>query len=118
MSRAHAQCRDQAEEGAEDACAPARRSGLKMAAPWATFHCLLRPWGRSVLLRQAAAVSIRFYGVRAAATGELVTHTGQVRGCGGGSGACRLRAGSSPLGSWLGAGSSRFSWAWSQAGSS
>ncbi|XP_031444978.1 NADH dehydrogenase [ubiquinone] iron-sulfur protein 6, mitochondrial [Phasianus colchicus] len=49
-----------------------------MAAPGATFCCLLRPWGRLVLLRQAAAVSLRFYGVRAAATGELVTHTGQV----------------------------------------
>ncbi|XP_010706914.1 NADH dehydrogenase [ubiquinone] iron-sulfur protein 6, mitochondrial [Meleagris gallopavo] len=49
-----------------------------MAAPYATFRCLLRPWGRSVPFRQAAAVSIRFYGVRVAATGELVTHTGQV----------------------------------------
>lgn len=91
---------------------------LKMAAPCATFRCLLGPWGRLALLRQAAAGSLRFYGVRAAATGELVTHTGQVRGCGGGSGGSRLRAGNCPLGSRLCAGSAGLSRTWSRAGSS
>ncbi|XP_027307623.1 NADH dehydrogenase [ubiquinone] iron-sulfur protein 6, mitochondrial [Anas acuta] len=47
-----------------------------MAAPGATFRRLLLP----LLLPRAAlpAASPRRYGLRAAATGEAVTHTGQV----------------------------------------
>ncbi|XP_054237591.1 NADH dehydrogenase [ubiquinone] iron-sulfur protein 6, mitochondrial [Indicator indicator] len=52
------------------------RGRLKMAAPGATFRCLL-PLGRSLRSRPGA-VSFRPYGVRASNTGELVTHTGQV----------------------------------------
>ncbi|KAI6075357.1 NADH dehydrogenase [ubiquinone] iron-sulfur protein 6, mitochondrial [Aix galericulata] len=47
-------------------------SGRKMAAPGATFRRLL------LLPRLLPAASPRRYGLRAAATGEAVTHTGQV----------------------------------------
>lgn len=49
-----------------------------MAAPGATFRRLLLP---RLLPPRAAlpAASPRRYGLRAAATGEAVTHTGQVR---------------------------------------
>ncbi|XP_042654166.1 NADH dehydrogenase [ubiquinone] iron-sulfur protein 6, mitochondrial isoform X2 [Tyto alba] len=47
-----------------------------MAAPAATFRCL-RPLCRSLRSRPVAA-AVRPYGVRVSATGELVTHTGQV----------------------------------------
>ncbi|XP_025949668.2 NADH dehydrogenase [ubiquinone] iron-sulfur protein 6, mitochondrial isoform X3 [Dromaius novaehollandiae] len=57
----------------------ASRGCLEMAAPWATFRCLLL-LSRAELPRlvAAAAGSSRLYGVRASGTGELVTHTGQV----------------------------------------
>lgn len=71
-------------EGRATGCACARlgagggvsRGRLKMAAPGATFRLLLpfRPL--------AAAVAVRAYGVRASGTGELITHTGQVRAWG------------------------------------
>lgn len=51
-----------------------------MAAPGATFRRLLL-LSRSLPSRPvaAAAAAVRPYGVRASDTGELVTHTGQVR---------------------------------------
>ncbi|XP_064362816.1 NADH dehydrogenase [ubiquinone] iron-sulfur protein 6, mitochondrial isoform X2 [Dromaius novaehollandiae] len=62
----------------------ASRGCLEMAAPWATFRCLLL-LSRAELPRlvAAAAGSSRLYGVRASGTGELVTHTGQVRAAAG-----------------------------------
>ncbi|XP_013808263.1 NADH dehydrogenase [ubiquinone] iron-sulfur protein 6, mitochondrial [Apteryx mantelli] len=64
------------------ACARARaesRGCLEMAAPRATFCCLL-PLSCAALPRLVAAVvaSSRPYGVQVSGTGELVTHTGQV----------------------------------------
>ncbi|KAM6376523.1 NADH dehydrogenase [ubiquinone] iron-sulfur protein 6, mitochondrial isoform 2-T2 [Alca torda] len=48
-----------------------------MAAPGATFRRLL-PLGRWLPSRPLPTAAARAYGVRASATGELVTHTGQV----------------------------------------
>uniref|UniRef100_A0A8B9S6G6 NADH dehydrogenase [ubiquinone] iron-sulfur protein 6, mitochondrial n=1 Tax=Apteryx owenii TaxID=8824 RepID=A0A8B9S6G6_APTOW len=67
------------------ACARARaesRGCLEMAAPRATFCCLL-PLSCAALPRLVAAVvaSSRPYGVQVSGTGELVTHTGQKLNC-------------------------------------